>query len=232
MRNLFSQSVLHMLVLIAFSTNGAAQIDSPGGNSLGLSNDPGGPAPPHELDGTWVGPTDDRPFREAPQFTPLGQQRFQLNKSAAAFKVSETNDPFARYCDPLGFPRNTLLELRGVFIGEMFRITFASLPGRVLMLFQVEQTWRQVWIDGRPLPTNVGGRQKDASEPRYNGYSVGRWQANNVFVVDTLGLDDSTWLNRAGYPHSVETRIQERYTRLSHNDLQLTITVDDPNVLR
>jgi hypothetical protein len=227
MRNLFSPSALVLLVLIAFSTHGAAQINSPGGASLKLNNDPGGPAPPHDLDGTWVGPTD-RQFTEAPQFTALGQQRFKLNKPEATFKVSDTNDPFARNCDPLGFPRNTLLELRGVPVGEMFPITFASLPGRVLMLFQFQQAWRQIWIDGRPLPTNVGGRQKDAPDPRYNGYSVGHWQADNVFVVDTVGLDDGTWLNRAGYPHSVETHIQERYTRSDHNDLQLTMTVDDP----
>lgn len=37
-------------------------------------------------------------------------------------------------------------------------------------------------------------------------------------------------LNKAGYPHTVESRVQERYTRLDHNDLQLTITVDDPKL--
>jgi hypothetical protein len=230
MRNLFSQSALVLLVLVAFATHSAAQINGPGGVSLKLNNDPGGPAPTRELDGTWVGPTDRRPFGETPQFTPLGQQRFQLNKPEAAFTVSDTNDPFARSCDPVGFPRNTLLELRGVPIGEMFPVTFASLPGRVLMLFQFQQTWRQIWIDGRSLPVNVGGREKGAPDPRYNGYSVGRWQTDNVFVVDTVGLDDGTWLNRAGYPHSVETHIQERYTRSDHNDLQLTMTADDPKL--
>lgn len=228
MRNRFSQSALVMLVLIAFSTSGAAQINGRGGASLKLNNDPGGPAPPHELDGTWVGPTDARVFTEAPQFTPLGAQRFKLNKPESAFAVSDTNDPFARNCDPVGFPRNTLLELRGVPVGELFPMTFASLPGRVLVLFQFQQTWRQIWLDGRSVPTDVGSRQKDAPDLRYNGYSVGHWQADNVLVVDTAGLDDSTWLNRAGYPHSAEAHIQERYTRSDHNDLQLTMTVDDP----
>jgi len=230
MPNLSSQSALVMLLLIGFSTPAAAQLNSPGGANLKLTNDPGGPAPSHELDGTWVGPTDRRPPTEVPQFTALGQQRFKLNKPEAEFKVSDTNDPFARNCDPVGFPRNTLLELRGVPIGEMFPVTFASLPGRVLMLFQFQQTWRQIWIDGRPLPANVGGPQKGAPDPRYNGYSVGHWQADNEFVVDTVGLDDSTWLNRAGYPHTVETHIQERYTRSDHNDLQLTMTADDPKL--
>src|SRR5690349_20618547 len=104
MRNTFSQFALVLLVLIAFSIPGAAQINSPGGVGLKLNNDPGGPAPAHELDGTWVGPTDRRVVTEAPQFTSLGQQRFKLNKPEAAFTVSDTNDPFARNCDPVGFP--------------------------------------------------------------------------------------------------------------------------------
>lgn len=230
MRNLFSQPALAMLLLMAFSTHAAAQVDSPGGASLQLNNDPGGPAPRHELDGTWVGPVEARSFTETPQFTPLGQERFKLNKPEAAFKVSGSNDPYFRNCDPMGFPRSMIFESRGVPVGEMFRMTFASLPGRMLVLSQFQQVWRQIWTDGRPLPTNVGGRQKDAPDARYYGYSVGHWQADNVFVVDTVGLDDSTWLNKAGYPHTVESHFQERYTRSDHNDLQLTITVDDPKL--
>jgi hypothetical protein len=51
-----------------------------------------------------------------------------------------------------------------------------------------------------------------------------------TFVIDTTGLDDKTWLNGAGYPHSIEAHVQERYTRVDHNDLQLTVTVDDPKL--
>jgi hypothetical protein len=230
MRNPFSRPALAMLLLMAFSIHAAAQINGPGGTSLKLNNDPGGPAPRHELEGTWVGPIEARVFTETPQFTPLGQERFKLNKPEAAFKVSGSNDPYIRNCDPMGFPRSMVFESRGVPVGEMFRMTFASLPGRMLVLSQFQQTWRQIWTDGRPLPTNVGGRQKGAPDTRYYGYSVGHWQADNVFVVDTVGLDDSTWLNKAGYPHTVESHVQERFTRSDHNDLQLTITVDDPQL--
>ena len=53
---------------------------------------------------------------------------------------------------------------------------------------------------------------------------------DDTFVIDTTGLDDKTWLNGAGYPHSIEAHVQERYTRADHNDLQLTVTVDDPKL--
>jgi len=48
--------------------------------------------------------------------------------------------------------------------------------------------------------------------------------------VDTTGLNDTTWLNTQGYPHSAGAHLQERYTRVDHNHLQMTVTVDDPTI--
>ncbi len=76
----------------------------------------------------------------------------------------------------------------------------------------------------------MGGTTKDAPDPRYYGYSVGHWEGDDTFVVDTTGLDDKTWLNGGGYPHSIEAHVQERYTRPDHNDLQVSVTVDDPKL--
>ena len=45
--------------------------------------------------------------------------------------------------------------------------------------------WREIWMDGRALPTNVGGRGRDAHDPTYNGYSVGRWEDDYTFVAQT-----------------------------------------------
>jgi hypothetical protein len=228
MRNLAKNSVTAAMFLIALSATAVGQGNSP--NTV-ADIGPGGPAPRHDLNGTWVGPVGVRtPPGEVPQFTALGQQRFRLNKPEAKFNVSGTNDPFVRSCDPLGFPRNMLFEMRGVPIGELLGVTFASLPGRVLVLSQFQRVWREIWTDGRALPRNVGGTEKGAADPRFYGYSVGHWEADNIFVVDTTGLDDSTWLNKLGYPHTVETYVHERYIRADHNDLQLTITVDDPKL--
>jgi hypothetical protein len=230
MRTLFNYSALAGIVLLAFSAAAAAQGSNQNTVYDKINIGPGGPAPPRDLNGTWVGPVPGKTGGDVPQLTPLGQQRFSLNKPEAKFKVSGTNDPFVRMCDPLGFPRNMLFEMRSVPLGEMLGMTFASLPQRLLVLSQFQRVWREIWTDGRELPTNVGSRQTGAPDPRYYGYSVGHWEADNVFVVDTVGLDDSTWLNKAGYPHTVESHVQERYTREDHNDLQLTITVDDPKL--
>ena len=102
------------------------------------------------------------------------------------------------------------------------------MPGRMLELFQYNRVWREIWTDGRELPKNVGGRAADAPDPRWYGYSVGQWDGDYSFVVDTVGSDDRSWLDTAGHPHSVDMRVQERYTRLNHNTLEMTITIDDP----
>jgi hypothetical protein len=48
--------------------------------------------------------------------------------------------------------------------------------------------------------------------------------------VDTAGLDDKSWLDRDGHPHSVGAHVQERYTRPDHNNLQVAIRLDDPTI--
>jgi hypothetical protein len=57
---------------------------------------------------------------------------------------------------------------------------------------------------------------------------VGHWDGDYTLVVDTNGLIDTTWLDQPGHPHSSDMRVQERYTRVSYNVLETTVTVDDP----
>jgi hypothetical protein len=194
----------------------------------------GGPAPKRDLSGTWAGPDSGanvpggrgrgRGNAEptAPPFTPLGQQMFARNKPIGRFSPGGTNDPHARYCDPFGFPQNMSNENRGM--------TIAMTPSRTFILLQYMDLWREVWTDGRTLPINVGGRGKDVLDPKYNGYSIGHWEDDYTFVVDTTGIAPETWVNRAGYPHSVDAHVQERFHRDSKNDMTLTLTMDDPKL--
>jgi hypothetical protein len=222
MRNRLFGVTVALAALLAFSSPAMAQagLNNNMYNKLKESG-PGGPAPKRDFTGSWAGPVAAQKGDD-PSLTPEGQKLFSMNKPEAKFHVAGTNDAFARTCDPLGFPRNIIFEIRG--------LSFATMPDRVIILNQYQQAWREVWTDGRELPKNVGGTTKDAPDPRYYGYSVGHWEGDNTFVVDTTGLDDKTWLNGAGYPHSIEAHVQERYTRPDHNDLQVTVTVDDPKL--
>src|ERR1700674_131653 len=181
---------------------------------LDKAGDTGGPAPRAVLSGSWTGPLEPK-LGEVPALTPLGQARFKLNNPDPF--SARSNDPW-RTCDPFGFPRSATNETRGV--------TFAQMPGRTVIMTQYEKIWRVVWMDGRELPKNVGA--KGGPDPTWYGYSVGHWDGDNTLVVDTNGVDDRTWIDRRGYPHSADMRVEERYTRVDHNTLEFTVTVDDP----
>ena len=124
-------------------------------------------------------------------YTPLGKETMKSHKAGFGVNIapiSQINDPFDT-CDPIGFPRIDLFNLRGLQIVQT--------KNQVLMLYQNTRTWRNIWTDGRALP-------KQITEPRWFGYSVGKWVDQTTLVVTTNGLDDSTWIDNTGRPHSDE----------------------------
>jgi hypothetical protein len=71
---------------------------------------------------------------------------------------------------------------------------------------------------------------KGGPDPRYYGYSAGHWEDDYTFVVNTVGSSDRSWLDHSGHPHSVDLRVEERYRRVDHDNLALTVTIDDPKM--
>jgi hypothetical protein len=181
---------------------------------------PAAPAPRRDISGIW-GPEDimegiaPRGVKSHAPSTDFGANLANnVNKPGDGPRkapIAEVNDPLDG-CDPAGFPRNLLFELRPFQVVQT--------PGRMLMAYQYQQVWRVIWTDGRPLP-------KDP-DPRWYGYSVGKWVDDYTFVVETVGTDERTWLDNAGDPHSGEMRVEERYHRLDHDTVELTVKVDDP----
>ena len=187
----------------------------------------GGPAPKRDLTGTWAGESSGanvprQKGEVVPPMTDLGKEMFARNKPIGRYSPGGTNDPHTRYCDPFGFPQNMTNEIRGM--------TVTTLPNRTFLLLEYMDVWREIWTDGRTLPAQVGGRGPNAHDPHYNGYSVGRWVDDYTFAVDTTGLAPETWLTKSGYPHSVDAVVHERFHRDTHNDLTLTMTMDDPKL--
>ena len=121
-------------------------------------------------------------------------------------------------CDPLGIPR--LLNTEVITPHQTMEIV--QIPGRMLQFFEWHHDWREVFID-RQLPA------ADTVEPTWNGTSVGKWDGD-VFVVDSIGFDDRTWLDKFGHPHSENMKLQERYRRVDADTLELTMTLTDPEM--
>jgi len=96
-------------------------------------------------------------------------------------------------------------------------------PGVVLLLHEYDTTFRQVFTDGRPLPTDP--------QPAFMGYSVGRWD-RDTFVVTSTGYTEQSWLDAMGHPHSDALRVTERFKRVDAGRLEVEITFNDPKALK
>ncbi|MBI4886269.1 MAG: hypothetical protein HY824_04200 [Acidobacteria bacterium] len=236
MRNSILASTAAVLaVLVAYGADPAARgrqrVSGEGFVSEGIPKmpNPPGPAPKRDLSGAWVGPGTSNKPDPVPPMTPAGEAILKqrkaygpaTNPASTGGAPGVSNDP-AITCDPLGFPRNVLTYA----ITNRGGVLFGSAPGRILIAYEQQRLWREIWMDGRALPKAVD--VKGAPESRYYGYSVGRWENDTTLVIDTTGLDDRPWLDGLGHPRSSMAHIRERYTRLDQYNLQLTATVDDP----
>ena len=96
-------------------------------------------------------------------------------------------------------------------------------PGVLLLLFEAYHSFRQVFTDGRPLPVD--------REPAWFGYSVGKWEGDTL-VADTVGINEKTWLDDAGHPHSDAMHIIERFRRRDLGHMEVQVTIDDPKTYK
>jgi hypothetical protein len=79
--------------------------------------------------------------------------------------------------------------------------------------------YRQIFIDGRPLPADMN--------PTWNGYSTAHWEGDTL-VVQTAGFRDDLWIDTGGSPMSSAAKMTERIRRPNYGTLELEITIDDP----
>lgn len=109
--------------------------------------------------------------------------------------------------------------------GTPWRAAFPSpykiiqMPQLVILLYELDTVFRQVFLDGRDLPVDP--------QPSYLGYSVGRWDGDTLMVT-TTGFKEDGWLDAMGHPHSGQLRLEERYRRLDQGHMDLTVTIHDP----
>jgi len=119
------------------------------------------------------------------------------------------DDPHAR-CLPDNPPRSYALP----------HLTKAVHTPRLLVLLnEVSAMYRQVFIDGRPLPVDPN--------PSWTGYSTASWDGDTL-VIRTNGFRDGLWLDMAGSPMTDAAKMTERIRRPNFGTLAVQITIDDP----
>jgi hypothetical protein len=92
-------------------------------------------------------------------------------------------------------------------------------PQMIAFLYEGYNHYRQIFMDGRPLPK--------PTQPSYMGYSVGKWEGDTL-VVDTNGLNNEGWLDMDGHPQTESTHITERFRRRDFGHMDLQLIIDDP----
>ena len=102
-------------------------------------------------------------------------------------------------------------------------VKIVQTPSLVVLLYEYQTIYRQVFLDGRALP--------DDPNPTWMGYSVGRWDGD-TFVVTTAGYNDKTTLDLGGHPHTEALRVTERFHRRDAGHIDLNVTLDDPKAYR
>lgn len=106
--------------------------------------------------------------------------------------------------------------------GTAYGIELLNLPGtQRVYLFQTggAHSYRVIYTDGRTHPATL--------KPTAFGHSIGWWDGDTL-VIDTIGIDESAWLERWGLPHTDRLHTIERVTRVDFNTLKYELTIDDP----
>lgn len=133
--------------------------------------------------------------------------------AAALYKERRENqgrdDPNNK-CLPSGVPEKDAVT-------SPFKIM--QFPGETVILYESRTIFREIFTDGRPLPTDPN--------PTWQGYSIGRWEGDD-FVVETNGLNDKIWMDTNGHPITEAAHITERFRRHDYGHMDIQITIDDP----
>jgi len=174
------------------------------------------PKPPFDLTGTWLhGGGPDNNFRFAPpagfELTPEAQVHYDAARKAQAEGKVYRDD--IGQCWPSGLPIN---------MTRVWPIAMIQLPTMVLMIQELMNTMRFIYLDGRQHT------DPDIAVPSFNGESIGHWE-NDSLVVDTkYFVADHHWID-SGIPASDALHIVERIKLINEGKtLEIEYTLTDP----
>ena len=152
-----------------------------------------------------------------PKVTPEERPVFQqwaLDKMKSMTPTEVELSKSSVNCMPRGLP--------AIWLQNPYSTMLVHTPQMLAQLYEVLNNWRIIHTDGRAVPKNP--------EPWFHGTSAARSEGDTL-VVDTIGIDERTYVQPNGWFHSDALRVTERYTRPSMNYLIVEITVEDPKVL-
>ena len=161
-----------------------------------------------DLNGVWQGPyTPDLSRALAPgetiPFTPFGAERFK--------KVDPANNPDG-FCLPVG-------PARAFQSPAPFQLV--QNDNTIAVLFENQRIFRIIYVDGTKHPEDID------EYPEWMGHSVGRWEGNKL-VVDTVGINERSWLDTQGHEHSGKLHLTETFEKTGPDVIHYTVKFEDP----
>ena len=199
--------MVHRRLHFAFGVVVAAAIAA-GGSLTSVSAQSG----PPDLTGLWDGApggnTRDlnrymKGLKLEIPFTPLGADRYK--------KIDLAKNPNG-FCLPPGPSRALTGPSPFMIVQHKDAISFN---------FENHGVYRVIYLDGRSHPSDI------ADYPQFMGHSVGKWEGDTL-VVDTVGINDRTWLDSYGLEHSDKLHLTERFQKTGPDSIKYTVTYDDP----
>jgi hypothetical protein len=136
-------------------------------------------------------------------------------------KVDQALDPNAR-CLPWG-PTRMMCCTR-------MPIGFVQHTDVIAVLTESQQTFRLVYMDGRPLPEDLYDSEGkvDPQVGGWMGFSRGRWDGDKL-VIETAGADARTWIDgHGGHQHSDKMKLTEELTMKDDKTIAYRATIEDP----
>jgi len=211
-----------------------------------LAAEPGGAAPDFSSNDTaWVfGNTDyvaipgePSPTRNDPAHPSVTNDQFRARGAQPTYRVADLSNPNIKpwakeimkrendkalsggmpysarsSCMPSGVPAFMMAAVEPIHIMQT--------PKQVTMIFSGDAQVRRVYLDV-PHSANL--------KPSWYGESVGHYEGDTL-VVDTIGLNDKTFIDNYRTPHSEKLHVVERYKLIDDGKtLQVTFKVDDPD---
>jgi hypothetical protein len=93
---------------------------------------------------------------------------------------------------------------------------------RMYMIFGGgNRTWRTIYMDGRDPPV------AEEVTATFLGLAVGKWEGDTLVATST-GFNTRFWMSNGGLPHTEALTLTERFKRVSKEELQYEVTIDDP----
>ncbi|MCZ6750802.1 MAG: hypothetical protein O7E51_03120 [Acidobacteria bacterium] len=215
MQNHFMGSILAVAAALAVAPLLLAQTAQQSGAGMARTA-----APKADLSGVWLWASENegggsrRRFSlEEPPLQPWAMEIYKTNRAGLTDPRAsglDVLDPF-NYCMPPGVPRNML--------GSTSPFEIIQLPNRVVILDEMSNATRQIFLDGREHP--------EGWPFGWMGHSIGKWDGDTL-VVDTVGRYDKTWLDHVGTPHSDALHVVERFRLVDRDTLEVEFLFDDP----